>query len=231
MKNKVRAPPAAKKAATRKLPGQSLTLKTLSAGPSPSVSAPLREPENQPSSLRVKSSARPRSPQAPFCSRRQPRPTHPEGPAHPGPWHAPDDCKHGYTLFVPLSATLKTIKHIPYSMAQSMRFYHNPSCSKSRQAKKILDEQGAEYETVLYLKDPPSLSELKKIAKALDEEPQVMLRAKEAREAGWGPKPDHSTTDLLTFIAENPKVLQRPILLKGDRAVVGRPPERVQELI
>lgn len=116
-------------------------------------------------------------------------------------------------------------------MGPTIRLYHNPQCTKSRQAKKILDEKELDYETVLYLDKPPSFEQLQHIAKWVDGGAEAMLREKEAREAGWDPRADHDERMILEFIAKNPRALQRPILVRGDDAVVGRPPERIERLL
>lgn len=111
----------------------------------------------------------------------------------------------------------------------TLTFYHKPTCSKSRETKKLLDETGASYDTVLYIEKPPSLSELQKLAKILDGDVKDMLRPKEAKEAGWtgGDDPDA----ILQFIAKHPETMQRPIVTDGKTAVIGRPIENVRKLL
>ncbi len=116
-------------------------------------------------------------------------------------------------------------------MGPTIRLYHNPRCTKSRQAKKILDEKELDYETVLYLDDPPSLEQLQHIAKWVQGGAAAMLRLQDARAAGWDEQAGHDEKKILEFIVEHPHVLQRPILVRGDEAVVGRPPERIERLL
>lgn len=116
-------------------------------------------------------------------------------------------------------------------MAQ-FKIFHNPRCSKSRQTLEILNEKGVDVEIVEYLKNPPSVEELTSVIKALGVSPQEVMRKKEAEyaEAGLG---DNSLTDekQIALMTEFPKVIERPIVVKGKKAVIGRPPENVLELI
>lgn len=110
--------------------------------------------------------------------------------------------------------------------------YHNPRCSKSRQALALLAERGIEPEIVRYLEHPPDLPTLQAIAEALDEPLGAMVRPQEAAWKETGQRPEALQGDaLLRFIAEHPRVLQRPILVAGRRARIGRPPERILEIL
>lgn len=119
-------------------------------------------------------------------------------------------------------------------MAHTMatRFYHKPTCSKSRETKKLLDENGVGYDTILYIENPPSYDELKDIAGNLTNATvQDLLRPKEAKEAGWGKGKDASDDEVLRFLAAHPTALQRPIVVKDGKAVLGRPVEDVKKLL
>lgn len=113
------------------------------------------------------------------------------------------------------------------------RFYHNPSCSKSRETKKLLDERGLDYETVLYLESPPSATELDRILKRLDRQPIDLIRTKEKlfTELGLARDDERSRKDWIAIMVANPRLIERPILVNGDRAAVGRPPESVLEIL
>jgi arsenate reductase len=108
--------------------------------------------------------------------------------------------------------------------------YHNPRCSKSRTALQLLRERGIEPQVIEYLKDPPGADELCRLLVKLQMRPQQLLRAKEAREAGLDAS---SLTDdaLVEAMAAHPAVIERPIVVAGDRARLGRPPERVLEIL
>jgi arsenate reductase len=108
---------------------------------------------------------------------------------------------------------------------------HNPRCSKSRQAKQILDDEGAEYVERRYLDDPLTLTELRDLAKRLGTPPIEWTRRGESEFEEAGLSKDSKSAEILTAIAEHPILLERPIVVRGARAVVGRPPENVRELL
>lgn len=110
--------------------------------------------------------------------------------------------------------------------------YHNPRCSKSRDALALLRERGIEPEIVLYLENPPSPATLKTLLKKLGLSPRELLRKGEDAYKALNLS-DESLSDsaLIKAMCENPKLIERPIAIVGDRAVVGRPPETVLTLI
>lgn len=114
----------------------------------------------------------------------------------------------------------------------SWTIYHNPRCSKSRQTMALLQEQGIEPRVVEYLKDAPSVAELDALFKKLDREPQTAMRFGEsvARELGLSKQDQRSRAEWLALIAEHPILLERPIVVHGAQARLGRPPETVREL-
>ena len=109
--------------------------------------------------------------------------------------------------------------------------YHNPRCSKSRQTLALLREAGIEPEIVLYLDNPPTATALKALLKKLDLSPRELLRKGEAayRELDLG-SPDRTEKDIIEGMVAHPKLIERPIVVHGSRAVLGRPPEKVREL-
>lgn len=114
----------------------------------------------------------------------------------------------------------------------SVTIYHNPRCSKSRQALKLLREKGVEPEIVEYLKQPPDAALLKKLLKMLKLSPRDLLRRGEAPYKQLKlSDPGKSDEELIAAIAENPILLERPIVVKGDKAALGRPPETVLEIL
>ena len=111
------------------------------------------------------------------------------------------------------------------------QLYFNPACSKCRTAQSILDEHGIEAQTLRYLDDPPTLDELEQLMDMLGlEDPRGMMRTGEPlyAELGLAEKP---SPELLGAITRHPILLERPIFVVGDRAVVARPPERLLELL
>ena len=114
----------------------------------------------------------------------------------------------------------------------SIKIYHNPRCSKSRQTLQLLRDNGVEPEIVEYLKTPPDRETLEKILHMLDMEPRELMRKKEKeyKDAGLD-DPDLSRDQLIDSMLANPKLIERPIVVKGRRARLGRPPEQVLEII
>ncbi len=117
-------------------------------------------------------------------------------------------------------------------MAQTVKIYHNPRCSKSRQTLALLEEQGIEPEIVEYLKDTPSADELKDVLMKLGLSARDLMRTGEAVYKGLGLKdPDLSEEALITAMIENPILIERPIVVSGKHAAIGRPPEKVLEIL
>jgi arsenate reductase len=108
---------------------------------------------------------------------------------------------------------------------------HNPRCSKSRAAKALLEERGARFAERRYLEDPLSRAELAELRARLGRPVAEWTRRGEAAFAEAGLAAGASDEALLDALAAHPVLLERPILLRGLRAVVGRPPERVLELL
>lgn len=111
-----------------------------------------------------------------------------------------------------------------------MIIYHNPKCSKSRATLALLRERGLEPQVIEYLKDPPSVAQLKSILGMLGVRPRDLLRPREAREAGLD-DPSLSDEAILAGMVDHPNVIERPIVIAGDRARLGRPPESVLEIV
>lgn len=109
--------------------------------------------------------------------------------------------------------------------------YHNPRCSKSRQALALLQERGAEPEVLDYLKTPPTKAELKALLAKLGLKPEQVLRTGEEVYKQKFRGRDLTDEQWLEALAENPILLERPIVVRGSRAVVGRPPEKVLEIL
>jgi arsenate reductase len=109
--------------------------------------------------------------------------------------------------------------------------YHNPRCSKSRAALALLEVRGVGFRVVEYLKSPLDRSALDVLRQRLGAAPAEWIRRGESAFADAGLGPDSSDDELLDAIAAHPILLERPIFESGDRAVVGRPPERVLELL
>lgn len=110
--------------------------------------------------------------------------------------------------------------------------YHNPRCSKSRDALNLLREQGHEPDVILYLETPPNAKTLKAIVEKLGISARELLRKGEDAYKDLN-LADEKLSDaaLIKAMVENPKLIERPIAINGDKAVIGRPPENVKSIL
>jgi arsenate reductase len=114
----------------------------------------------------------------------------------------------------------------------SISIYHNPRCSKSRQTLQILHDQGHDPEIIEYLKTPPDEATLGKLLAMLDLGPIEIMRTNEPEyRAAVDEIQAMNADDQVRWLAANPKVLQRPIVVHGNQARIGRPPETVLEIL
>jgi len=114
----------------------------------------------------------------------------------------------------------------------SVTIYHNPRCSKSRQTLALLEEKGVKPKIVLYLENPPSVGELMQLIAKLGGGPRGAIRKGEAayKELGLDNlnKPDAA---VIKAMADNPVLIERPIVVNGAKAAIGRPPEAVLSIL
>ena len=113
-----------------------------------------------------------------------------------------------------------------------MKILHNPRCSKSRQALALIEQAGVEPEVVLYLETPPAADELDEILSKLGLEPMELVRRGEEiyKELGLGQR-ELSRQEMIELMVANPELIERPFVIAGERVVLGRPPENVNELL
>ena len=110
--------------------------------------------------------------------------------------------------------------------------YHNPRWGKSRESVQILEDLNVEYEIVDYLNNPPSVNELQSLALKMGVKARDFTRTKEMvfKELNLKPYLDDEHF-MFQKMSENPKLIERPIVVKGDRAVLGRPPGKIEDLL
>ncbi len=110
--------------------------------------------------------------------------------------------------------------------------YHNPRCSKSRQTLQLLQDKGVDVEVVEYLKTPPTPNRLAQLLKMLGLSPRELMRRKESEYKALG-LDDGSLSDeqLIAAMVATPKLIERPIVVNGDQAAIGRPPEATLEIL
>ena len=114
---------------------------------------------------------------------------------------------------------------------EGIKIYHNPRCRKSREALNIIQNHGVEPEVVLYLETPPSRKEIQEVLEKLKMQPIDLVRKEEKlyKESYRGK--EFSNDEWIRILADNPKLIQRPVVVKGKKAIIGRPPESVQILL
>ena len=112
------------------------------------------------------------------------------------------------------------------------KIFHNPRCSKSRQALQILQDNNCDIEIINYLETDLNVSLIKDVLHKLSLKPRDILRTSEQDYKDNNLKEDNfSDDDLIDYMIKHPKLIERPIVIKGHRAVLGRPPENVLELL
>lgn len=112
----------------------------------------------------------------------------------------------------------------------TIKIYHNPRCSKSRQTLELLREKGIDPEVIEYLKSPPTKKELAEIALKLPDGATHLVRPKDAKDLGFDPeKLTHE--QIINLLDEDPSVMERPVVVSDKGARIGRPPENVLDII
>ena len=110
--------------------------------------------------------------------------------------------------------------------------YHNPRCSKSRQTLELLKENNIEPEIILYLENPPSEEKLTELIDLLGINPRDLLRKGEEEYKAHNLRDESiKGEDIIKIMTENPKLIERPIVISKNKAIIGRPPENVLKLI
>jgi len=117
-------------------------------------------------------------------------------------------------------------------MSDTIKIYQKPTCSKCRETLGILRECGVEFESVNYYETPLNVEELRGLINKLGISPRDLLRKGEQayRDLGLGQR-EVSDDELIKLMVENPDLMQRPIVVRGDKAVLARPPQNVEELL
>lgn len=117
-------------------------------------------------------------------------------------------------------------------MSDDIRIFHNPRCSKCRLTMDILNEKGVDANVVEYLNTPPTASELDEVLGMLGLEPRDLMRKHEApyKENALD-NPELTRDQLIQAMVENPILIERPIIINGNKATIGRPPEKVLDIL
>ena len=111
-----------------------------------------------------------------------------------------------------------------------IKIYHNPRCRKSREALKLIEESGNDFQIINYLENTPSEDELKEIISILNIPAENLIRKGERIFKDNLKGKILSENEWIQVMVKNPKLIERPIVVKGDKAILGRPPQNVEEL-
>jgi len=114
---------------------------------------------------------------------------------------------------------------------KNIQIYHNPRCSKSRAGLAYLEEQGIESEIIRYLDTPPTAEELTVLLQKLDMKPRELMRTKEAIYKELGLKDVEEDSKLIEAMVTHPKLIERPIVIHGNKAIIGRPTESIHSIL
>jgi arsenate reductase len=114
---------------------------------------------------------------------------------------------------------------------EEITIYHNPRCSKSRAALALIEASGLTPRIVEYLKNPPSAAELRTIVQRLGVRPEALVRKNEDLYKQQFAGQQHSDLEWLDILARNPVLIERPIVVRGNHAAIGRPPENIAALL
>jgi arsenate reductase (glutaredoxin) len=113
----------------------------------------------------------------------------------------------------------------------SVTIYHNPRCSKSRQTLALIRDRGLDTEVIEYLKQPPSAEQIKRIIAMLAIPAHQLVRRGEDEYQALGLSENSRPNQLIEAMAAHPRLIERPIVIVGDQARLGRPPEQVEEIL
>jgi arsenate reductase len=120
----------------------------------------------------------------------------------------------------------------PNPPSEPVLVYHNPSCSKSRGALEILREKSVDVEVVEYLREHPDRAALERILGAISDPPEALVRKdKRFKELGLDPSSYTTRASVIELLLEHPELMERPVVFRGERAVIARPSDRVLELL
>ena len=109
--------------------------------------------------------------------------------------------------------------------------FHNPRCSKSREALRLIEEKGGEFEIVKYLEEPLDKGELQDLVSVLEIKPLELVRKQEKAWKAHYKGKELTDEQIIDAMVKFPKLIERPIVINGNRAAIGRPPEKVLEVL
>ncbi len=114
---------------------------------------------------------------------------------------------------------------------KKVTIWHNPRCGKSRAGLALLEEKGVDVEIVKYLDNPPTKEDIKELLAKLGISARELMRTKEKIYKELGLKDIDDEEKLIEIMAQNPKLIERPVVIKADKAVIGRPIENIEKIL
>jgi arsenate reductase len=114
---------------------------------------------------------------------------------------------------------------------QEVTIWHNPKCSKSREAMEIVAQNGCKVDVIKYLEKSPDENKIRTVLKMLGIKPRELMRTKEDVYKELNLKDENSDDALIKAMAEHPKLIERPIIIKEGRAIIGRPTDRIAQFL
>jgi len=144
----------------------------------------------------------------------------------------PELARRQISASVPLRVRMATSSGLTQLQMTELTLYHNPRCSKSRSALELLETRGLTPAIVRYLETPPTAAQLRALLDKLGLSARQLLRTGEDEYKSLAlANSELSEAELIEAMVEHPRLIERPILVAGDKAIVGRPPERVLEIL
>jgi arsenate reductase len=132
---------------------------------------------------------------------------------------------------MPANLVPRWLRSAPVSDDDGLVIFHNPACSKSRQALDLLKQRGVEHEVVKYKDHPLDRTTIERIVRLVPNDPADLVRSGDARKAGLDPAAYTTEDEVVQLLVEHGELMERPVVLRGDRAVIGRPTEAVEQLL
>ncbi|MBA3026241.1 MAG: arsenate reductase (glutaredoxin) [Sulfurimonas sp.] len=114
---------------------------------------------------------------------------------------------------------------------QEVTIWHNPKCSKSREAMEIAAQNGCKVDVIKYLEESPDENQIRTVLKMLDMKPRELMRTKEDLYKELNLKDESSDDALIKVMFEHPKLIERPIIIKEGRAIIGRPTDKIAQFL
>src|SRR5690606_18311119 len=127
--------------------------------------------------------------------------------------------------------SLKTLKAITYIFNNMIKIYHNPRCQKSREGLQIIEKSGKDFKIIKYLEENPNESEIREILKLLNIKPEELIRKNETIWKENFKGKELTDYEIVQTMVKHPNLIERPIVINDDKAVIGRPPQLINSIL